>query len=73
MEEAQEDMSMGSGTVIPNSSNMEAAHAIPDVGMEQDVKTAGDQLGGSKECFVGRRFESYEDMMKKKMENLYRY
>ena len=28
MDEAQEDMSMGSGTVIPNSSNMEAAHDI---------------------------------------------
>ena len=56
---------MGSGAVIPSSesSNMEAAHDIPDVGMEQDVKTAGDQLGGSNECFVGKRFECYEYMM----------
>ena len=59
------DVGMGSGAVIPSSEslNMEAAHDISDVGMKQDVKTAGDQLGGSNECFVGKRFECYEDMM----------
>ena len=54
MEEAQENTTIDcsdSGAVIPNSSNMEAAHDIPDVGMEQDVKT--DLPSGSKKCFVG--------------------
>ena len=49
-----------SEAVIPTS-NMEAVHddQVHDIGMEQDV----DLPEESKKCFVGKRFECYDDMM----------
>ena len=55
--------------MTPGSSSDEAAGLheqeataadVPEVGMEQDVTT--DPVY-SKKCFVGRKFESYDDMM----------
>ena len=50
--------------MIPNSSKEDAGHEqkdIPKIWMEQDVKTEpGD---AAKKCYVGKRFESYDEMM----------